>query len=103
MGLGTGKAYKRNSTQLVFHHPLEMTIQVTINQEDVKGSLMVGYKDIRLFLIQVLTSLYTYRNEEQPQDNTSPQTRRIVAPEMTEAKSRTYNDRTGYDYRSDDG
>ena len=64
VGLGTSKAYKRNLTQLVFHHPFEMAMQMTINQEDIESTLMVGHEDIRLFLVQMLTPLYTYRDKE---------------------------------------
>ena len=39
---------KRNAAERFLHHPFEVTSQKAIYQEDVKRTLMVGYKDVRL-------------------------------------------------------
>ena len=37
-----------------------MAVQVTIDEEDIEGSLVVGHKDIRFLLVQTLAALHFY-------------------------------------------
>ena len=61
VGVATGIAHERNLVELLLHHPLEVTPQKTVYEEDVEGSLMVGDEDIRLVRFQVFTTLDTNR------------------------------------------
>ena len=54
--LTAGIAHERNLVELVLHHPLEVTTQEAIDEEDVEGTLMVGDEDIRLVGFQVFTT-----------------------------------------------
>ena len=54
--LTTSIAHKRYLVELVLHHPLEVTTQEAIDEEDVEGTLMVGDEDIRLVGFQVFTT-----------------------------------------------
>ena len=82
----TGKAHKGYLLYLVLHHPLEVTTQKAIDEEDVKGSLMVGYKDVRLIGFQILTAFHLYGQQEGTNDSTSPPATWIVAPIMSIAQ-----------------
>ena len=37
--------YERNVSELLLHHPFEGNADVPIEDEDVKGALMIGYHD----------------------------------------------------------
>ena len=54
----TGIAHEGNLPQLLFHHPFEVTPQMSVYQEDVKGTLMVGHEDVTLSFLQVLTPFH---------------------------------------------
>ena len=87
MRLAAGIAHEGNLLYLVFHHPLEVTSQVTVDEENVEGSLMVGHKDVRLVRLQMFPSLNTDGQEEGTGDDAGPPTAGIVAPIVTIAQS----------------
>jgi hypothetical protein len=53
-----------NLEQLVFHHPLEVLVEVAIYKEYIEGSLMIAYKYIALIIIYVLATFYFYWKEQ---------------------------------------
>ena len=86
--LAAGIAQERNLTQLVFHHPFEVTAQKTVDQEDVKRPLMIGHKDIRLVGFQILTAFNLDGQQAGIKDGAGPPAAGIVAPEVTIADGR---------------
>ena len=90
MRLPAGITDKRNAAQLIFHHPLEVTAQVTVNHKDVEYALMIGYEDIALVLFQVFVPLHLDWQQKHFQDDLGPPASWIVAPEMTIANGGAY-------------
>ena len=70
----------------MFHHPLEVTIQIAVDEEDVEGALMVGDENVGLALLQMGTALHLDGDEEQPEHDACPEVGGIVAPEMATAQ-----------------
>ena len=46
MRLASGIAHERDLLELVLHHPLEISAEETVDEEDVERSLVVGNEDI---------------------------------------------------------
>ena len=57
MGIVARGAHQRHIAQAALHHPLEVAVQETVDEEDVKRSLMIAYEYIRLVLAQMLAPL----------------------------------------------
>ena len=74
-----------------FHHPLEVAVEESINQEDVERSLMVGNKDIRLTFAQVLAPFHLHGQEQQSHDEARPALTGIIAPEVAVAQEAADN------------
>ena len=83
--LSAGITHKGNLLYLVFHHPLEVAAQETVDEEDVEGTLMVGHEDVRLVLLQMLATFDGHRDKEDAEDNPGPPAAGIIAPEMAVA------------------
>ena len=105
VGLATGIAHKGNLLYLVFHHPLEVAAQETVDEEDVEGTLMVGHEDVRLVLLQMLATFDSHRDKEGAEDNPGPPAAGIIAPEMAVANGGADANRDGGDDgdKDDDG
>ena len=78
----TGIAHERNLTQLVLHHPLEITVQMAVDEENVERSLMVGHKHIALGFLQMFATLYLDRNQKKLQNQFTPPMSWEVTPEV---------------------
>ena len=57
MGIVARGTHQRHIAQAALHHPLEVAVQETVDEEDVKRSLMIAYEYIRLVLAQMLAPL----------------------------------------------
>ena len=79
----TSLAHKGHITQLTLHHPLEIAVQITINQEDVKRSLVVCHKDIRPSFLQVFASFHLHWQQKHSDNQSSPPLSRVIAPKMS--------------------
>ena len=79
-------ADKGNPAQLVLHHPFEIAVQESIDEENVESSLVVGHKHIALSGLEVFTSFHFYGQEEQSDDTARPVAAGVIAPEMTIAQ-----------------
>ena len=55
---------------------------MTVYQEDVKRTLMVGHKHVTLVLLQILAPFHLDGQKKQFQDQVAPPVTRVVAPEM---------------------
>ena len=58
--------YERNVSELLLHHPFEGNADVPIEDEDIKGTLVVGYHDtggIRLGEMLSASYLDTYERD----------------------------------------
>ena len=88
--LPAGIAHEGNLVDLVLHHPLEVTTQEAVNQEDVERALMVGHKDIRLVGFQVFAPLDLDRQQEHTRDGSRPPATRVIAPIVTIAQRTSY-------------
>ena len=53
-----------NLEQLVFHKPLEILVQITIYEENIKSALMVAYEYIAFIIIYVLSTFHLYWKEQ---------------------------------------
>ena len=105
----TGHANDRHTTQCTLHHPLEIPVQIAVNEEDIKGSLMIGHENIALSFLQILTPLDLDRQQENMRSDPRPQVARVITPEVAVAnktadsgdKSRQdggkQKDRSGYE------
>ncbi len=64
VGIVASQTYQRDLTDAFLHHPLEVTSQEAIDQEDVESTLMIGYKHIALVLLQMFPTLYLDGQQE---------------------------------------
>ena len=87
----TGDTDERHFAQALLHHPLEVSAQKTVYQEDIESALMIGHENITLVLLEMLTSLHLYRQEEDADPKPSPILARIIAPEMAIAQHTSQN------------
>ena len=71
-GALAGLADEGHLPQLSLHHPFEMAVQETIDEEDVEGPLMVGDDDVALLGIHVLATLDVNGEEEQTNHDNGP-------------------------------
>ena len=55
---------------------------MSVNQEYVERTLMVGHKHVALVFLQVLASFNLYRYQKHLEDNLSPHMTRHVTPEV---------------------
>ena len=55
---------------------------MSVNQENVERTLMVGHKHVTLVFFQMFASLHLYRYQKHLEDNLSPYMARHVAPEV---------------------
>ena len=97
-GLGTALVYENlvrlltsiaqewDAPQLFLHHPLEVSAQMTVDEEDIIDALMVGYKHIALVLLQMFTSFHCDGNQKRLDDNLSPPAPWNIAPVVAVAK-----------------
>ena len=85
--LTAGIADKRDAAQLVLHHPLEVTSQMTIDKEDVEDALMVCHEHITATFLQLLAPLYLHGYQQRPEDDLRPPPSRIIPPEVAVADS----------------
>ena len=95
----TGFAHEGNFTQAFLHHPLEVTTQEAVDEEDVESPLVVGDKDIGGMFVQLLTSHHTDGNQQEVTCQLRPYLAGVVAPNMCSAQQRTYDG----DQRRQDG
>ena len=80
-----GHTDKGHLAQATLHHPLEVAVEIAIDQENVECTLMVAHKDIRLALFEMLASLHMHRQPEHGDYDTRPQMGWPVTPEMSVA------------------
>ncbi len=57
------QTYERDVADALLHHPLEVTAQEAIDEENVEGALMICHEHIALAFLQVLPTLYLDRQE----------------------------------------
>jgi hypothetical protein len=74
-----------NLVDLVFHHPLEVAVQETVDKENIESPLMVGHKDVGLGILQVLAPFDGNRQQQRANNNLAPPMARIVSPEVAVA------------------
>ena len=83
-----GIADKRDAAQLVLHHPLEVSSQMTIDQENIKNALMVRHEHVAAVFLQFLATFYLHGYQQRPEDDLRPPPSRIISPEVSVADSR---------------
>lgn len=88
--------------QRLLHHPLEVAVEETVDEEDVECSLVVGHKDIALLGVEILASLNVYGQEKEVAGDARPYLPGIVAPEVSVAQSASYDGHGGRDDAQDD-
>ena len=94
------QTYQRNLADALLHHPLEVTSQEAVDQEDVESTLMIGNKHITLILLQMFPTLYLHRQEKETDPQDRPPLAGIISPEVTIAQSAAYHgNKTGQDAR----
>src|SRR3712207_43445 len=86
MGRTASHAYQWNISQLVLHHPFKVSIQIAVNQEYVKGSLVIGHKDIGLAFLQILLTLDLYRQQQHFDNKPRPALSGVITPKVSVAK-----------------
>ena len=64
VGIDASQTHERNVADAFLHHPLEVTAQEAIDEEDVEGTLMVGHEHVALTFLEMLPTLYLYWQEE---------------------------------------
>jgi hypothetical protein len=96
-GRFTSLSKERNLAEPYFHQPFERVSQETINQEDVKSTLMVGYEYIRSVFLDIWVTLYLYWKEEGITEDIRPNFARPVTPEMSVANATTDDDGGAHD------
>lgn len=79
-------ADKGNTAQLIFHHPLEIAVQETVDEKDVERSLVIGHEDVALSWLEVLPSGHFHGQEEQADGAACPVAAWIITPEMAVAQ-----------------
>ena len=60
VGILASNANEWNFAQSFLHHPFEIAPKKAIDEEDIKGPLMVGNKDIRLSGNKMLATFHLY-------------------------------------------
>ena len=86
---------EKQVTQRFLHHPLEVAAQESIDKKDVKRTLMIGNKHIRLMLCQMLASFHPYRKQKHIAHKTAPYHCRIIAPKVRTAQGASNNGNDG--------
>ena len=79
----TVRAHQANSHQGHGWEQFTDAILEAVNQEDIESTLMIGHENITLILLEMLTSLYFYRQKEDADPKPGPILTRIITPEMT--------------------
>ena len=64
VGIDAGETHERDVTDAFLHHPLEVTAQKAIDEEDVEGALMIRHEHVALAFLKVLPTLYLDGEEE---------------------------------------
>src|SRR3712207_5514686 len=91
-----GHAYERYTAQSFLHHPFEVSVQKTIDEENVERPLVVCHKHIRLSFVQMFAPNNRYWQQTQPHCEPRPPLARIVTPHVAIAKEAPYG---GYQCR----
>ena len=98
MSILASQTYQRNLADALLHHPLEVTSQEAVDQENVESTLMIGYKHITLILLQMFPTLYLHRQEKETDPQDRPPLAGIISPEVAIAQSAAYHgNKTGQD------
>ena len=50
----TGDTDEGHFAQALLHHPLEVSAQEAVNQEDIESALMIGHENITLVLLGLM-------------------------------------------------
>lgn len=105
-GGGAGAPHEGDVAQALFHHPLEIMVQIPVDEKYVVGSLVVGYKNIGGVLVDIFAASYLDTHEREDTYQPRPDVCRVVAPYVTVAQpapdqcneSRKYgeNEENGY-------
>ena len=85
VGVLASHAYKGYLPQPFLHHPLEIATQEAVDEEDIKGTLVVGHKDIRLPGHQMFAPIDADRQQQKAYPKPRPALSGIVTPEMSVA------------------
>ena len=88
-GAEAGSAHQRYAAEGLLHHPLEIAAQVTIDEEYVVGSLMVGNEDVGRVAVDLPVTADGDGQQHDATHEPAPYHGRIVAPEMGTAKCAT--------------
>ena len=64
VGIDASLSHERDVTDAFLHHPLEITAQEAIDEEDVEGALVIRHEHVALAFLQVLPTLYLDGEEE---------------------------------------
>lgn len=91
--------HKRNLAQLFLHHPFEVLAKEAVKHPDVKHPLMVGNKDVRLPLLQMLPTLHLDGKEEYPATQARPDCWWVITPEVATPKRATDDGGDGGQHR----
>mgnify|MGYP003550739008 FL=1 len=54
----TSGTYEWDAEEFVFHHPFEVAVEVTIDEEDIERALMIAHEDILLIGTKVLPAFH---------------------------------------------
>ena len=55
-GVLTGSADEGYFLECYFHHPLEVVLEVAVDNEYIESALVVGNKDVRCVFVDVFTT-----------------------------------------------
>lgn len=63
-----GHTEEGHPSKRFLHHPLEVAVQETVDEEDVEGPLMVADEDVALLGVEVLASFHMYGQQKEVTD-----------------------------------
>ena len=87
MGVLAGHAEEWYLAQRFLHHPFEVAVKESVNEEYVERALVVSHEDVALLRVEVLTTFDTDWQKEQIAGEASPPLAGIVTPEVSVAKT----------------
>lgn len=86
-GGGAGAPHEGDVAQALFHHPLEIVVEVAVDEKYVVGSLVVGHEYIGGIFVDVFAPAYfdTYQREDAEEPR--PDVGGVVAPDVAFAQA----------------
>ena len=89
-GGGAGASHEGDVAQALFHHPFEVVVEVSVDEEYVVGSLVVGHEHIGGVGVDVFAAVHLDAHERENAHQPRPDVGRVVSPHVAVTQPAAY-------------